>query len=350
MKGRRISSFLVVAITILWAFHPVLAQQVSPDYSAEAHRTAVYAGALHVGEWQYQRWDNGYLVVWRMESSPSVPSVAVFDRDGTLIREVVVWLPGSVRVQLSDATVTKSGRMVVSGGAANSGGAIANFIVEFDPNGKIEHVVRTSPFVARRLCSISDDNVWAYGWDRTGARTGAYRMLRNYSFDKGQTEALLERTSLPKNLLMTGNMLSDIGLKCNDSEVVLFLAQTGELIQHKLGVADHLLRYKLPQLPEEVIITGYALTDDGEFFASMAEKSRPSIHALSHLQKTANNDTRWVPVKQPAVNGQEQRSLRLLGSDGDSLVHISDSFRDILTWSRVRKSSQNTPAESHETK
>ncbi len=101
-------------------------------------------------------WSNGYLVSRQLVSaSPQVPNAVLYDAQGAKTREVVVWIPGSVRVILSNAVVTPDGHLVGIGVAEQSDTTQAFFIAEVDRAGAVARVIRTNPYVPMQVLAPS---------------------------------------------------------------------------------------------------------------------------------------------------------------------------------------------------
>jgi hypothetical protein len=114
--------------------------------------------------------------------------VALYDRDGHVVREGIVWFKDANSVSITDAAVNRAGNLVVSGGIENQAGAIANFIASIGTDGRLSQVIRTTPFVPIYVCAAEDGTVWSYGMDRDEEGKGIEKSLRlrQYSFEKGQ--------------------------------------------------------------------------------------------------------------------------------------------------------------------
>ena len=312
------------------------------QFRAEPNTKAIFSGIAGGSvAFPFERFEHGHLLAWDHEGSPTKPSILVFGRDGKLEREVVVWFPGAVRVNIGDVAITKGGRLVATGAAAQENGAIADFLAAFDKGGKMQNVVRTSPYVANLICTTADEEtVWTFGWDRhVQSSSKHYSMLREYSMEKGLRSELLDRATLPvDHLLMKGASLGDVGLHCTSSAVALHIVQTGQLIEHRLKDGAQLTYTKLPKVAKDVRVTGYTMTEDGELFASMSiENTSPLTYGLFRLQKH-NSEGQWQPVDGMLFSAtKEKNSMRILGSEDNDVVYLSDSARDAVTWAHMKK-------------
>jgi hypothetical protein len=186
---------------------------------------------------------------------------------------------------------------------------------------------------------VGKDSIWAYGWDRRNTRTSKHPVLREFSFEGGLLNSLVDGNTLPRNVGSGGRWHDDVGLRCNNNTVALYLGSAGELIEHDVRKPDSLVRWKLPAVPEKMSVTGYALTSSGEFFASVKnEGERDKVTAgIFHLEKGTVPNTRWIGVDNSAMQRtrREYRDLTILGVDGDALVHISDPMKGLVGWSEI---------------
>lgn len=311
-------------------------------YRAEPDTKAVFSGVAGGSmAFPFERFERGHLLAWEYEASPSKPSILVFGRDGKLEREVVVWYPGAVRVNIGDVTITTGGRLIATGAAAQENGTITDFLAAVDKSGKMQNIVRTGPYVANFICTTgAEDTVWTFGGDRHAQSSRQhYSMLREYSMEKGLRSQLLDRATLPvDHLLMKGASLGDVGLHCTSSEVALHIVQTGQLIEHQLKDGPALTYAKLPKVSKDVRVTGYTMTDNGDLFASMAiESASPQTYGLFRLNKD-NGEAQWQPANGMLLSASKEKdAMRILGSEGNEVVYLSNFARDEVTWAHMKK-------------
>lgn len=343
MRIKRKWKFPAVIVAVFSMLSPEFAQQATPQskFSVAISRESIFAGAVGPARpWpSWQRWDSRFLIAIDADASPTRPAVTVFDRDGKIVREAIVWFAEASVVNVGDAALTESGQLLVSAGAVKSDGTVANVIAAFDAGGKMTQVLRTSPFVPLRICSVANGSIWAYGWDRRNTRTNRYPVLREFSFEGGLLDSLVDGNTLPRDFATGGRWHDDVGLRCNNNTVALYLGSAGELIEHDVRKPDSLVRWKLPAVPEKMRVTGYALTNSGDFFASVKnEGERDKVTAgIFHLEKGTAPNTRWVGVENSAMQRtrHEYRDLTVLGVDGNALVHISDPMEGLVGWSEI---------------
>lgn len=311
--------------------------------SNQAHFPAVLQPGMH------NYWNNGYLITIDAPPFmvPDKPGVILYDRNGAVARQAIVWLDGARKLSLTDAAVSRSGNLVVGGGTTNNEGTIANFIAEIGNNDRIARVVRTTPFVPTYVCTLEDGTVWAYGFDRDASLDMIEKSprLRQYSFDKGRLQAVLVTSALPDGEALRetwrpaqGKYLGALNLRCNSKMVVLYNGSTGDLVEYDLAKQEMTVS-KVAALPtgQRFHITGFALTDSGEIFASFHDGTNLNapVSGLFHLEPdNASGGYKWVAV--PGTVGgylKDSPIQKLWGADGDKLV-FSRLKDGRLYWSK----------------
>jgi hypothetical protein len=311
---------------------------------SEPHRQANVPGLLHT--WN-RIWDKGYLVSWGSigshEASPTEPSVALYDRDGHVIREGIVWFKDANSVSITDAAVNRAGNFVISGGTESQAGAIANFIASIGNDGRLSQVIRTTPFLPIYLCAAEDGTVWSYGMDRDEEGKGIEKSLRlrQYSFDKGQLRAMLDVSTLNMSgwTLPRGRYPGEISLRCNSQKLGLYNGRSGEWLEFNFAT-DKLKVAKVEPLPSSktMRITGFAMTEAGDVFVSLHDTSSTTPRSgLFRLEFDSAGLGSWIPVGNtvgPYLHGGPIE--RLLGADGPDLVYTRD-LEGTAYWSKYKK-------------
>jgi hypothetical protein len=334
--------------TILLSIAPscLVAQEPTalPSRLVEPYHQANIAGLLQT--W-HRYWDKGHLISWgsqgSSEASPTKPSVVLYDENGQVGRQAIVWFKDSLSVGINDVAVNKAGELMVAGGTRNQAGAIANFIALIGDDNHVSQVIRTTPFLPVYICSAGDGTVWSYGIDRDdeGRGIGSSLRLRHYSFEKGQIGAMLDTSKLNSAgwTLERGEYPGQINLRCTTKEVGLYNGRSGEWIVFDF-VANTLSVSKVATLPSprEMQITGFALTEAGDVFASLHDRSSsPPRSGLFVLNVDPANVSRWVTVEDtigPFLGGA--KVWRLLGAEGSDVIYARD-LDDMAYWSRIKK-------------
>jgi hypothetical protein len=294
----------------------------------QAHRQVQFTALLQGG---FQHWDNGYLITYAWDTakyaSPERPAVVLYDKDGRVAREAVIWFEGADLVTVSGVAVGRSGQLVAAGGISNSQGVVANYIAEIGPDNRVRRVIRTTPFAPFYVCAMEDGTVWTYGLERDSHLNGiqsSFR-LRQYSFEKGQIRALLDTSGLNSGWeLERGRYPGEISLRCNSKTLVLYNGQSADPVELDLH-SNAVKVTKIPALPsaQEFRITGFALTESGDIFASFKDLSAKSASSgLFRINRGNAGDAKWAALDGtvgPYLHGSPIE--RLLGTDGDDIVH-----------------------------
>src|SRR5215813_2873436 len=236
---------LVLAVAGFWFSNPSLLAQNEPatqinlaEPSHQAQLSAVLEGGIH------DYWDKKYLITVPDIGAmvPDRPGVILYERYGVVARQATVWLDGAKSVNVKDAAVSPSGSLVVAGWALNKDGAVATFIAEIGSDDRVRRIVRTTPFTATYVCALDDGTVWAYGFDRDAhdMLVESAPRLRQYSFEKGRLQAVLNTSTLPDAesnreawRLAGANYVGQVNCRCNAKTVVLYNGRTGELIEYE---------------------------------------------------------------------------------------------------------------------
>jgi hypothetical protein len=346
MKAVKSVVLQLILLSLVFSASHFFGQGAKPPSGnlSEPHRQANIPGLLHSAE---RVWDKGYLVSWgsigSFESSPTEPSVVLYDRDGHVAREAVVWFKDASRVSVSSVAISRSGNLVVAGGTTNGAGAIANYIASVGKDGHLGRVIRTTPFMPIYICAAEDGTVWSYGIDRDEMGRGIEDSLRlrQFSFESGGVRAMLDISTLNSAgwTLPHGRYPGEISLRCNSQEVALYNGGSGEWIEFDFA-ANKLKVAKVEPLPspKTMQITGFALTEAGDVFVSLHDTSSATPHSgLFRLEFDSIGLGSWVPIKNtvgPYLHGGPIE--RLLGADGPDLVYTRD-LEGAAHWSKYTK-------------
>ena len=302
--------------------------------------------ALDIPYYGVRVWDKNYLIAYAFEgtfkASPGKPAVALYDREGRMALQAVVWFKDAESVSIGDAAVSKAGKLLVSGGTHNHAGVVANFIAEIDDTGHVGRVIRTTPFRSEHICAADDGTVWSYGFDRDEKLEDVpgSLMLRQFSFDKGQLRAVLDefRASDPR-WLTHGRYPGEISLRCTSQKVGIYNAAVSEWAEFDIA-SNKLTVTKIQPLPtiRQMRITGFALTEAGDVFVSLHDRSsEPPRSGLFTLSLDSSGLGHWVPVKDavgPYLHGAPVGQL--LGTDGQELIYTRE-LDGMAHWSKYSK-------------
>jgi hypothetical protein len=323
---------------------PTLAQPGLMETFHEGHFPAV----LEDG---FRYHDKGYLLAFgsnhTLETSPGSAGLLVYDRYGNIARQPIIWIKDAKVVTVHDVSINSSGRLIVAGTALDSNGTLATFIGEVGSDDHLRRIIRTTPFAPAHVCVLGDGTVWAYGMDRDehlNAIQNSLR-LRHYDFDKGQVQSLLNAATLPdysstsEGWIFYSGMPNEVDLRCNSKTAVLFNMKSGDLVE--VDLKSNAMKITKVSLPPDsspnFLITGFALTQSGEVFASFLDRREihSTLSGLFRLNRESATTAKWVAVPGTVGLYLEDSALQsLLGADGDNLVFARQ--RDgRLYWAKV---------------
>jgi len=333
---KRIALSILIGMTAISLVSQETSLQRVPSLSAASHQA--FADSLMADG--ITRWDKAFLIHLPIEVAADKPAVMLYDNNGSLVREATVWFADSSEVSTTDAAVSESGTLFVSGGAADSKGAIAHFVASVDKSGKLDQIVRTSPFVPVHICSAADDGtVWVYGFDREAdgreKRQGA--MLRQYSLRGGLQTALLDRAEMNQdNFLVRGAYPAQVFLRCTQTKIALYQGSIGELFEYDLA-NKQLTTVKVAPLPSTVRLAGSAFMKSGELLSALHDQARGAgLTGLFRLERNKSTGiAKWTAVIGTLGKGGAGPIGRLYGNDGDLLVYTKDGT-PTLYWSSIQ--------------
>src|SRR5262249_51985002 len=269
MSKKIFVSVILSAFLLLVSSRVRTQEKTHPQTMPAPYRNALFPALLQRG---FTYWDNGYLVAYSpYPLTPVKSAVVLYGKAGEVAREATVWFEGANSVSLSSAAVSKSGRLVVSGGTTNDQGVIANFIAELGPDNHVARVIRTSPFLPAYICALDDATVWSLGSDRDdhlASIDGSFR-LREFAFGKGQRKAMLDTSKMDSEWrLLEGRYPGEVNLRCNSKKVVVYHAATGDLAEFDLqNNSFRLTKVSAIQSPPPLShLTAFPLTDSAHLF------------------------------------------------------------------------------------
>jgi hypothetical protein len=136
-----------------------------------------------------------------------------------------------------------------------------------------------------------------------------------------------------------GEYPGQISLGCTSQKVGLYNGRSGEWIE--FDIPTNTLKVSKVELlppPKELRITGFALTESGEVFASLHDRSKNApLSGLFRLKFNGSGLGSWVPVQGsigPYLHGAPLGQL--LGTDGTELIYTRD-LTATAYWSQITK-------------
>jgi hypothetical protein len=260
--------------------------------------------------------------------------VEVYDKNGKLVSQTYVSIPGATQLWLIGAIPTGKGGAIASG-QFTTDEETSDFLAETSTSGGVVSTVPTQTYLAARMCQTADGSVWTLGRDSAKESENQldYDIVRQYSFEKGLLQGYIPRSSVnfqSKGASGAGEGEAGAFLVCGKDRISAFLNETKEYFEIDPS-KETLKRWKVAMSPlDGGRVTGLAVTDAGRVYASLFEIKDDvdtKTHGLFELQvDTKASAGRWNPVTgtlntQPRLEDAPKGSFfRLWGADGDALV------------------------------
>ncbi len=306
-------------------------------------RQVSYLDAYKMLPGRLPKWENGYLVSWKMDTSASEasPNLALYDRDGKLVGKARVWLDGASFLRIIDTAVRRDGSIALVGYAVTSSGTLAGFLAHVSISQGSARIIQTSPFEGQAVDFGPDGTIWVLGMEFGPGRryTAApdHSMVQHFGADDTLQGQHLLRSNFTCELAAEGNMglprvaaSSDrIGLFAPLCRMWVELTTTGEL----LGQWRWNIKAPTPSGVDGEGVRWIALSSTNELYGWRGSKE----HTLVRFDRQASD---WILVETPAARGAGASFTSLYSVDGDMLVY--HTLENKLAWFQPSKP-QNSP-------
>ena len=210
-------------------------------------------------------WSGGALM--RLEDSETGrPRVEIFDKNGSKISALAITIPGAAYVNVLEGCFARGrdGTVAVCGAAYNTANQGFSFLAILPAGSDHSHIVRTSPYKARRVAVLADGSVWTLGHEASdGVETSPdHHVVRRYRADGKPAGSWLPNNSFASKLPkwhvsryseMAGSA-TRVGWVSQTAREYVEFDSSGQLTARVLMPPNELERH---------MITGLALCDDG---------------------------------------------------------------------------------------
>lgn len=255
----------------------------------------------------HRRLENGFLAAWDADQ----PRVLMFDANGRKLWTAEITIPDAARATITSVAVWPDGSVAAAGGGTSTSGVMGAFLALISPEGKVEKLVSTTPYVPWQLAiSPSTQTLWALCRIQSppGAqKEPAYNLLRAYSRQGSQMLEALPRSTFPA---VWPHPADRGGLVATDSEVIV-VSGTGEILT--ISPEGRTTSRAVIQGMEGLQLAGVAPGKPGEVYASRRGKAAPTTFGAINVATGQWQDLPALPPGPP-------KGGMLIGRHQDSLV------------------------------
>jgi hypothetical protein len=271
--------------------------------------------------------------VFSRDSSLSTAWVENLSGTGASL-EIPLALQGADRILISDVAVSFEGAIAVSGSAGDKEAGSVSVIAWLAPDGSLTRIVRTAPFIARKISFTGDGDLWALGAVKDDhapdGEAPLHDILRQYN-----AQGVLVGKFLPRLTVSTAaRHPAHRALLLTSRDRVAFISDTARKWAVLAADVTELGQGSLAS-PENFRTIVGTITDSGRVFmsgqwegGSPSEGSYPPVPLFELDQQSGELelvDTRKI--------SSGDHFGHLLGSEGDELVFLRES---VVVWRDVR--------------
>lgn len=239
------------------------------------------------------------------------------------------WFPGSQRVAVTSAAVTRDGGILASGEADKADGSRAPFIALANSKGQITNVIQTKNFYPRYVCEAPDKSIWAFGgmmWDPSQNDHFPGNILRRFDLQRGEIASYIPRSNFPKHMRVDALAF----IRCTANAVYAYSTQASVLIALQYNSQTPQLYHV--SIPPDLVVGGMAVTNSNSIYASLVDSIDDNDRGKNGMYFLALNDdtqsARWQPVR-GAVGRRTDNGIvsYVWGADGENVVvdRVGDS-------------------------
>jgi hypothetical protein len=256
--------------------------QTSQPHLTEPFRAASFPESVWVDA-RWPTWGQGYFARLTLGDFPA--GLEVYDRNGKLISQTYVSIPGATQLWLIGAAPTGDGGAIASG-QFTTDEKTSYFLAETSTSGGVVSTVHTETYFTARVCRASDGTIWTLGRDsaKESEHQLDYDIVRQYSFEKGLLHSYIPRSSVDfqaEGATGAGEGEAGAFLVCGKHRISVFLNETKEYFEIDLS-KETATRWKIVMSPlDGGRVTGLAVTDSGRVYASLFE-IRDDVDTKTH--------------------------------------------------------------------
>jgi len=257
---------------------------------------------------------NGFVVSF----NPLIADVWLFDESGNRVNNVRLSIPNASLVRVTDAAASPDGRIAILSSAATAEGQLAPFIAWMDSSGRLDKVVRTTPFVAHRIVFAKDGTLWAVGHlynDQHSTDVPKHDVVWQFGSD-----GRMLRSLLPSNSFSHPFPSATSWLTASANTIAVYFERTSELVEIDSTSGKLLGRWTVPvpaRSAGEIAgsVGGIALTSSGDVVMVISSEDEKRVARPGFFRFDRQSGT-LIPLDTSKVAAYTM----LLGADGDRLV------------------------------
>jgi hypothetical protein len=336
LKGKKlVKIFSLFSLSLL--VPAAMCQQISAPIRQVSYENAYGPGL------SWPRWENGYMVSWKIETLPSGTSdnLTLYSRNGQIVGRTRVWLQGASLLRIVDAAIRPDGSIVAVGWAVAEDGTVAGFLADVVFSRSSVLVTRTSPFVGQAVTVGPDGSIWVLGFQTGPGRRVAtapdHYVVQHFGTNaiiKGQHllrsgfscqvhPALSGKRELPR-IAASADRIGIFSPACRSwTELNLEGELTGQW-KWKSGPVNKFGA-------ETTVIRSPEFTSTNELYGLMESATAST---LVRFDRTSSS---WSPVAVSEPDAARACLGRLWGTDGAALVSVCDDGQTV-TWREPLKS------------
>lgn len=327
-----------LSLCCLLSAGPAWAQQMAAPI-----RQVTYEDVFKQG-YSVPKWEQGFLVAWKMDTSSSdaEENLALYDGHGKLVGKTRIWFQDASFLRIEDAAARKDGNVAVVGWAVTSSGSHAAFLADVSVTRSSERIIQTSPFEGQAVGFGPDGTIWVLGLEvGPGRRMEAapdHYMVQHFGTDDILKDQHLLRSDFHCELAIQINGVprvvasgDRIGLFAPFCRMWLELSPAGEVLGQwkwnpRAPVSNGVEKLGGARMASVRSVT---LTSGNELYG---RSDWPKPHSLLRFDRQSGD---WTPVGTSAAETAGAPFIWLEGSDGDTLVYGSVGKK--LAWFKPDK-------------
>jgi hypothetical protein len=247
----------------------------------------------------FVQWRWGHFIAWDKVEQPE-GRIAVYNPSLTLEKVLSFRIDHADSISIVSADMMRDGNVVASGLARQSDGAEARFLALITKEGRLEHVVRTEPYLPQFICADDDGNVWTVGdWylPTGGLKQNGFSVVREYNFTAGLVRGVVEREQFHGERVSFGGPIHAAILRCDGRTVRLYSDQTHQWFEYDKD-SGILAEADIEAFSNDITsASGLAVTSTGKVLLSIINMKSVEQNRIFELTPPgADKKRHWSPV------------------------------------------------------